>query len=102
MHVISRKRLREFWERHPKAESSLGRWHKVASKAYWRNLADVRTTFPHADLVKVAGGTTLVVFNVGGNDYRLAARVLFEYGRVYIRKVMTHAEYSREHWKEVL
>ena len=102
MHIISRKPLREFWERHPNAELPLRRWHKVVDKAHWQNLTEARRTFPHADLVKVASGATLVVFNVGGNNYRLVAWVRFEFGRVYVRKVMTHAEYSQNRWKEDL
>lgn len=102
MHVITRKRLREFWERHAPSEEVLRRWYKVVDKAHWENWADVKATFPHADLVRVASGTTLVVFNVGGNAYRVVARVLCEYGRVYVKRVMTHAEYSKDRWKEAL
>lgn len=102
MHVITRKRLKEFWETHANAEEGLRRWHKIVAKAAWRNWADVKATFAHADLVKAANGTTLVVFNIGGNAYRIAARVLLEYGRVYIKRVMTHAEYTRGRWKESL
>lgn len=102
MHVISRKRLREFWEVHASSEEGLRRWHKIVEKATWRSWADVKATFAQADLVRAGSGTTLVVFNVGGNAYRVAARVLMEYGRVYIKRVMTHAEYSRGRWKGLL
>ncbi len=102
MHVISKKRLREFWDEHASSEEVLRRWFKVVDKTQWERWADLKATFPHADLVRVASGTTLVVFNVGGNDYRVAARVLFEFGRVYVKRVMTHAEYSKERWKEGL
>src|SRR5207245_1881920 len=64
--VISRKRLKEFWERHPQAEVPLRAWFQVASRAEWQHLVDVRRDFPHADAV---GPWT--VFNVGGNDFRL-------------------------------
>lgn len=87
---------------HASSEEVLRRWYKVVDKAYWKNWADVKATFPHADLVRGYSGTTLVVFNVGGNAYRLVVRVLFEYGRVYIKRVMTHAEYSKDRWKETL
>ena len=100
MHVITRKRLREFWEVHGASEEVLRRWYKVVEASRWRHWADLRATFQHADPVKGASGTTLAVFNVGGNSFRIVARVMFEYGRVYIKKVMTHAEYSRGRWKE--
>src|SRR5258708_39132424 len=102
MYVITRKRLSEFWNVHAASEEALRRWHKVVNRAHWTNWADLKATFPHADLVKASSGTTFVVFNVGGNSYRLVARILFEYGRVYIKRVMTHAEYSKEQWKETL
>ena len=102
MHVISMKRLREFWEKHPDAESPLRHWYKTTERARWYSLAEVRATFPHADPVKVAGGATMIVFNAGGNNYRVVVRLLYEFGRVYVKNVMTHAEYSRDRWKELL
>ena len=44
----------------------------------------------------------MTVFNLGGNNHRLIARVLYDYGRIHVRQVLTHAEYSRNKWKEVL
>ena len=102
MHVISIKRLREFWQMHPDAEGPLRRWYKVVEEARWSSFGELRATFPHADPVKVASGTTMMVFNVGGNNYRVIARVLFEYGRVYIKMALTHAQYGKGRWKEML
>lgn len=95
MHVISRKRLREFWAVHPDAEAPLRAWHKLARQGDWQRFADVLTLFPHADQVN-----KLTVFNIGGNKYRLIAAIHFNRGKVYIRHVLTHAEYERGHWKE--
>ena len=96
------KRLRDFWEKHPNAERPMRRWYKVTSKANWHDLNRTRTTFAHADPVQVDSGTTMTVFNVGGNNYRIVARVLYDYGRVYIKTVLTHVEYDRGRWKEQL
>jgi mRNA interferase HigB len=95
MHVISRKRLRQFWELYPDAEAPLRSWHKIARKEEWENFANVRATFPHADQVG-----KLTVFNIGGNKYRLVAAIHFNRGKVYVRHVLTHAEYDRGQWKE--
>ena len=95
MHVISVKRLREFWAKWPDAEEPLRAWYRVANKAEWGNFADVREVFPHADQV---GRCT--VFNVGGNKYRLIVVIHFNRGRLYVRHVLTHREYDREKWKE--
>ncbi|MGH9823027.1 MAG: type II toxin-antitoxin system HigB family toxin [Blastocatellia bacterium] len=94
MHVISRRALREFAKRHPDSESALNIWFKLASKSGWRSLEDVKDTFPHADLV---GDCT--VFNVGGNKYRLVTIVIYAVQRVYVRFVLTHAEYDKGSWK---
>jgi mRNA interferase HigB len=95
MHVISRKRLREFWKLHPRAEGPLRAWHRVARHEEWESFADVRAFFPHADQVG-----KLTVFNIGGNKYRLIAAIHFNRGKVFVRHVLTHAQYDRGEWKE--
>ena len=97
--VISLKRLREFWQRHADAEQPLRAWYKVVAGAAWKSLRDVRLTYPHADAVETPSGGTLTVFNVGGNRYRLIARIRYDYQLVNIRMVLTHAEYSKGKWK---
>lgn len=99
MRVISLRLLREFWERHPDAERPLRLWYRVALAAHWRSLRDVRATYPHADAVG-AGKSTLTVFNIGGNKYRLVARIRYDYELVNIRRVLTHRDYDDGKWKE--
>ena len=98
--VISLKPLREFWERHPGAGEPLMGWYKTACNAQWSNLQDVRRTYSHADGVKMSGGETLTVFNIGGNKYRLVARIRYDYQLINVRAVMTHREYDQGKWKE--
>ncbi len=94
MHVISRKGLVEFWERHPDSKDPLLRWYKIMIHGEFESFGDLRITFPSADKVK-----ELVVFNIGGNKYRLIASIHFNRGKVYIRHVLTHKEYDRREWK---
>jgi len=94
MHVISQKKLREFWQQWPEAEWPLRAWHRVAEQATWETFAHVRETYPSADQV---GRCT--VFNVGGNKFRLVVLIHFNRGKVYVRHVMTHEEYDRGTWK---
>ena len=89
MRVISRKKLREFWEKHPASEAALSHWYKVVEKSDWTKFADVRSTFNSADQVG-----KFVVFNVGGNNYRVRAEVFYDEPIVLIREVLTHAEYT--------
>jgi len=95
MHIISKKRLKEFSEFYPKAESNLETWYKIIGKAKWENFVQLRQVFPSADLV---GNFT--VFNISGNNYRLIALVDYQYQEVYIRHILTHAEYDKQNWKQ--
>src|SRR6202043_3499674 len=70
-------------------------WYKVVAAADWRRWSDVRSTFRTADVVG-----DCVVFNVGGNNYRLIARIRYKLHKVFVLKVMTHSEYSRQRWPE--
>ena len=94
MHVISRKKLREAAEKHPDVEQPLDTWYRIAKKARWKSLHDVRQTYRHADSV---GKCT--VFNIKGNAYRLIVVIKYQTGKVFIRHLLTHAEYDREDWQ---
>ena len=95
MRVISRKALREFADAHSDAETPLDDWYRTVKRLRWISLVDVRKTYPHADSIG-----EFTVFNISGNKYRLATYINYRTGKVYIRHVMTHAEYSREDWKK--
>ncbi len=90
VHVITQKRLKEFWLKHPAAESPMRSWHKITRNAKWKSLDDLRRDFPTADYV-----APWTIFNVGGNNYRIIAKIEYKFGRVFISKVFTHAEYDR-------
>ena len=94
MHVISRRKLKEAATRRGDLEGPLDAWFRIAKKAQWQNLADVRKTFSNADPV---GKWT--VSNIKGNQYRLITEINYVFGRIYIRHVLTHAEYDRGGWK---
>ena len=77
-------------------------WHKIASKASWQNINDVRQSLPKADPVEVKSGAIMTVFNIKGNHYRLITSIYYPGQQVYIKMVMTHDEYSKDQWKEQL
>ncbi len=95
MHVITLRRLREFWELHPDAEDPLRRWHRIAKQSHWRSLVDARQDFPHADLAGIC-----TIFNIKGNAYRLICKIYYPSQVVLIRFVLSHAEYDRGGWKD--
>ncbi|HET6881954.1 MAG TPA: type II toxin-antitoxin system HigB family toxin, partial [Pirellulales bacterium] len=86
MHVISAKKLREFWDVHADAEMPLRAWLKRVENATWNRFADVRLDYPHADQYE-----RCVIFNVGGNKYRLTTSIHYNRQKVYVRQVLTHA-----------
>ena len=95
MHIITRKRLNEFAERHPTAKPALAHWYHALKPARPANFAELRRLFPHADQV---GGLT--VFNGGGYRCRLIAAIHYSRGKIYIRHVLTHPKYDKGKWKE--
>ena len=95
MNVVSKRTLREFWESNKLAEIPLDTWYRIAKKATWQNLVEVRTDFPHADLVGKC-----VVFNIGGNKFRLIAKVEFQKQVVFVKFILNHSEYDKNLWKK--
>ena len=99
MRVISKPRLRQFWELpgHSPAEGPLRAWytHVNNKTVAWHSWGDVKKEFGTASIVG-----NCVIFNIGGNKYRLIVRILYPSQKVFILKVMTHDEYDGNKWKE--
>lgn len=94
MHVLSRKALLDFARIHTDAGAALDTWFRIAKAASWRSIGEVRRTYPHADFV-----APFTVFNLKGNAYRLIAIVDYRYGKIFIKHVLTHADYDKGAWK---
>lgn len=95
MHVISRKKLLQAAEEHGELGVPLDVWYRIAKKARWRNIMEVRRELPTADAVD-----KFTVFNIKGNAYRLITEINYRSGRIFLRHVLTHAEYSKGAWKK--
>jgi mRNA interferase HigB len=89
--IISRKKLREFWEQHADARQALQAWYEDARHATWKRPADIKDVYRNASFV----ANNRVVFNVKGNSYRLVVAIRYEQGIVFIRFVGTHQEFDR-------
>ena len=94
MHVVSHKAIRTFCEEHPLARSAMDHWYRVAKRATWSSFTEVRESFNTADFV-----APHVVFDIGGNKYRLIAEMNFTRRVLFIRCIMTHKEYVKGVWK---
>ena len=99
MRVISQSRLKQFWALAGRAEAEgpLRAWytHVKSKRIAWRSWGDVKTSFATASLV----GNCLL-FNIGGNKFRLVTRILSSSQKVFVLKVLTHAEYDEKNWQE--
>jgi len=92
MQIIAKRALKQFWERHPQAEQPLASWFKIVSKASWDGPADIKSAFGrNVDFI----GDNRVIFDIGGNKYRLIVHVAYPFKRVLVKFVGTHAEYDR-------
>jgi len=100
--IIKRSPLVEFGRKWPAAVAPLDFWYRITAKAQWRSFADVKRVFGQTDLAKVSSGNTVAIFDIGGNKFRLVARISYEKGKVYVLRVLTHKEYDSNRWKSEL
>jgi mRNA interferase HigB len=94
MHIITRRRIREFAQKYPDSQTSLDNWYRTVKKANYDSFNQLKQHFGSADYVD-----GFVVFNISGNKYRLIAAVHFNRKKVYIRDILTHNEYDRNKWR---
>jgi mRNA interferase HigB len=101
MRIISKARLRKYWAGHRDDETSLRTWHRIVKSASWKCFADIKATFNSVDPYK-ENRRKYHIFNVGGNNVRIITAIHFNTQIVYIRMVLSHDEYSKNKWKELL
>jgi len=91
MRIISRKTLRDFYEKHTDAKAPLEAWFQESIEARWGGPQDIKARYPSADIIS----GNRIVFNIKGNAYRLIVKIHYNTGIVFIRFVGTHAQYDR-------
>ena len=94
MHVISKAKLVEFWNKYPDAETPLCAWLRLARRQDFLNFAELKAVYGSVDIVG-----NLFVFDIGGNKFRLIAAVHFNRKKVFIRAILRHADYDRGKWR---
>ena len=93
MRVLGEAVAARFARRHAAARRPLTRFISIARNADWRHFPAVRTTSPATDVGKRTGR---LIFDLGGNRYRLIACVDFREQLLVIERVLTHEEYGKE------
>jgi mRNA interferase HigB len=94
MRIIAKRRLMTLASAHGNCMDQVAVWYNIASKATWTSLSEVRQVFPHADSVG-----DMTVFNIKGNAYRLVVHIRYDRVIIYIKDLLTHAEYDKGAWK---
>jgi len=89
--IISKKVLREFWEKHADSEQQLKSWFQETNGAEWKNTKQIKKEYPSASFL----ADNRVVFNIKGNKYRLIVKINYDYSMVWVRFIGTHAEYDK-------
>jgi len=95
LHVISKRAWRDAIAADHMLEGPLSEWHKIATSAARKNLVDVRKTYPHADYVD-----PFTVFNIRGDLYRLIVKIEYRWQMIFIKDLLTHADYDRGGWRK--
>lgn len=95
MDIYNYEVAEKFARKHARSRSSLNLWREATLGATWKSFDDVKKTFRTADLYGLC-----VIFDIGGNNYRLTASINYETEVVSIKAVMTHAEYDKDKWKK--
>ena len=90
MVIIKLQPLREFIEAHPDARASLSQWIATVEQADWGTPNELKAVYPNASLVT----NDRVVFNIGGNKFRLVVRIVYPVRTISIRFIGTHSAYD--------
>jgi mRNA interferase HigB len=89
--VIAKRTLRDFWEKHGDCQDQLKSWYRETEKSNWNNINELKKEYPSASILK----DNRIVYNIKGNNYRLIAKLNFEYQICWIKFIGTHAEYDK-------
>jgi mRNA interferase HigB len=95
MHLVSKSAWRQAIRNDRTLEGPIGEWYKIAKAAEWKSLVDVRKVYPHADYVH-----PYTVFNLKANKYRLVVKIEYRWQIVFVKHLLTHAEYDKGAWKK--
>jgi mRNA interferase HigB len=93
MRVIAKSTLKKFWEQrdYSDARGPLESWYEEAVKADWKSPQIVKAQYRNASIC----GNNRVVFNIGGNKYRLVVEIQYQAGIAWVKFIGTHAEYDK-------
>lgn len=95
MHIVTQKRIWEAKEKFPQAASALDGWYRVAKKNTFSNFSDIKRIFNSVDIVG-----DFYIFDIGGNKLRMITCIFFQSHKIFIREILTHAEYDKREFSK--
>lgn len=102
MNVVGTELIEEFCKGNERAKKAFAKWLPMVENAQWTKRMDAKATFPATDPWTGASGTEYLIFDIGGNKYRVIARPVFKTQTLIIMAVMAHDDYQAGRWKEGL
>jgi len=97
VHVISQKKLQDYYNKHKETKSQLEAWYREAKNADWNNPQEIKEKYASASIIR----DNRVVFNIKGNKYRLVTKINYKMKNVYLRFFGTHKEYDKINAEEI-
>lgn len=88
--IITKGIIHAFAKKHANATTPLNEWYEKIKKEQWSKSSEIKLTFNSVDSI----GNDRYIFNIGGNNFRIVAMIHFDIRTVYIRAILTHAEYD--------
>jgi mRNA interferase HigB len=95
VHLIKKQSIEEFVINNSQGRAAFNTWLSILNHADWELPQDIITTFKTADIL--GNGSDRVVFNIGGNKYRMICKYHFGNNKLhlFVKWIGTHAEYSK-------
>jgi mRNA interferase HigB len=92
MRVIAKRTIGEFWEcpEYRDSQVQLEAWYREAKQAGWSDPMAIKAYYGTASILK----DSRVLFNIGGNKYRLIVWVNYPTQTVFIKFIGTHKQYD--------
>ena len=94
-HLLKKQTIENYAEKNARSRSSFKLWLLTIKGADWDRPEDILNTFRSADLLGT--GTDRVVFDIGGNNYRMICHYVFGEKEVhlFVCWIGIHAEYTK-------
>lgn len=95
LHLIKKQTIEDYVEKNTQSRSAFEIWLSIINQVDWNIPRDITSTFNSADLI--GKDSDRVVFNIGGNKYRMICKYHFGMNMVhlFIKWIGTHAEYTK-------